>query len=293
MKKPFLDAEILKKHPCFSKEAHKKYGRVHLPVAPNCNISCNYCDRRYDCVNESRPGVSSRILTPYEALERLSIIMDRERISVVGVAGPGDALANDSTFEFFKLVRKEFPGINLCLSTNGLLLPEKIELLQELNIQTITVTINAVHKSVAEKIYSWINHKGKLLRGKEAIEMLIENQWTGLKMLTEKGFYVKINSVLIPGINEEEIECIAKKANELKVTVMNIIPLIPNGRFKNIVRPSHALVEKVRSNAERFIPQIRHCKQCRADALGRLEEEKDIELELLNTALAFDYCDSV
>jgi len=38
------------KHPCFREEARGVCGRVHLPVAPQCNVKCNYCDRRYDCV---------------------------------------------------------------------------------------------------------------------------------------------------------------------------------------------------------------------------------------------------
>ncbi|MFQ7453900.1 MAG: hypothetical protein ACLRNQ_23780 [Flavonifractor plautii] len=51
-------------HPCFSAQAHFRYGRIHLPVAPRCNIRCGYCDRRYDCANESRPGVTSEVISP-------------------------------------------------------------------------------------------------------------------------------------------------------------------------------------------------------------------------------------
>ena len=46
------------KHPCFNPDVKGKFGRVHLPVAPKCNIQCGYCNRKYDCVNESRPGVT-------------------------------------------------------------------------------------------------------------------------------------------------------------------------------------------------------------------------------------------
>jgi nitrogen fixation protein NifB len=60
-----------KNHPCFDKEAHKKFGRVHLPVAPRCNIQCNFCNRKYDCMNESRPGVTSTVLTPQQAIAYL------------------------------------------------------------------------------------------------------------------------------------------------------------------------------------------------------------------------------
>ena len=42
------------RHPCFNREAHGRFGRIHLPVAARCNIVCGFCDRRYACVNESR-----------------------------------------------------------------------------------------------------------------------------------------------------------------------------------------------------------------------------------------------
>ncbi|WP_227625365.1 hypothetical protein [Geofilum rubicundum] len=53
-------------HPCFDEKARHAHARVHLPVAPNCNIQCNYCNRQFDCVNESRPGVTSTLLKPFQ-----------------------------------------------------------------------------------------------------------------------------------------------------------------------------------------------------------------------------------
>ena len=68
-------------HPCFSAQAHFRYGRIHLPVAPRCNIRCGYCDRRYDCANESRPGVTSEVISPEAALDRVerALRLDREK----------------------------------------------------------------------------------------------------------------------------------------------------------------------------------------------------------------------
>ena len=57
------------RHPCFNREAHGRFGRIHLPVAARCNIVCGFCDRRYACVNESRPGVTAVLLSPEEACE--------------------------------------------------------------------------------------------------------------------------------------------------------------------------------------------------------------------------------
>lgn len=288
MNRQFPKGSIIS-HPCFSMEAHGKYGRIHLPVAPICNIGCNYCDRKYDCVNESRPGVSSRILSPTEAMERVRVAIERQRITVVGVAGPGDPLANDTTFEFFRLLRREIPEAIPCLSTNGLCLSQRLELLEELGIWTVTITINSVRASIAEKIYSWIFYDGRLFKAKEAAEILIENQWKGLEMLSKKGFYIKVNSVLIPGINEGEIEEIAKKAKRLRATAMNIIPLIPNGKLRYLQKPSCELIDRIRKECERHIPQIKHCRHCRADASGRLDEDRDMELELINVSLGEDY----
>ena len=88
-------AKITAKHPCYSFDAHHKFARMHLPVAPMCNISCNYCNRKFDCVNESRPGVTSEVLTPEMSLEKfIQVKTEIPNLTVVGIAGPGDALAN-------------------------------------------------------------------------------------------------------------------------------------------------------------------------------------------------------
>ena len=114
-------------HPCLSVQAHFRYGRIHLPVAPRCNIRCGYCDRRYDCANESRPGVTSEVISPEAALDRVERALRLDsRLRVVGVAGPGEPLANPATLETLRLIHARFPGLLLCLSTNGLVLSDAL-----------------------------------------------------------------------------------------------------------------------------------------------------------------------
>ena len=121
--RPDLKA-MLETHPCYAEGAHQKFARMHLPVAPKCNIQCNFCNRRYDCTNESRPGVTSEVLTPEEAVEKVRYVKEKVQcLSVLGIAGPGDPLANEETFETFALLKKTFPEMTLCMSTNGLVLP--------------------------------------------------------------------------------------------------------------------------------------------------------------------------
>lgn len=258
-------------HPCFGGD-RRQNGRIHLPVAPRCNIKCRYCNRRHDCVNESRPGVTSRVLTPAEALARVQEVMASpllgKVISVVGIAGPGDPLANEETFATFRLVREEFPYLSGCLSTNGLLLPEKVDELAELGVRNITVTVNALDPMVGGRIYRHVDYQGRHYRGVDAATLLIASQLEGIRRVAGCGMAVKVNTVLIPGVNDGEMRLIARTASDLGASIMNVIPLIPREEFADWTPPDAAYLEEVRHGCGDIIGQLRHCRQCRADAVG-------------------------
>jgi len=290
----YKERDIKKTHPCFSKEAHHKFGRIHLPVAPACNIQCRYCIRKYDCANESRPGITSRVLSTSEAIERVRALVERnEKLTVVGIAGPGDPLANDATFETMAMIHREFPDLTLCVSTNGLCLPDRIEDLMRVGVRSVTITINALTHIVAEKVYSWVSYRGKNLSGRDAAEQIVINQQRGLINAIDAGFMVKVNTVYIPGVNDAEIPLIAWFAGLKGADIQNIIPLIPQAEFAGLQRPSNDMVTKLRSKCSPHIEQMTHCRQCRADACGALGEDKDMELEVLNARIGEEYCDMV
>ncbi len=274
---PKFEEGLLRKiaeHPCYDRKAQHKYGRIHLAVAPSCNIQCNFCVREFDCVNESRPGVTSKVLTPQEALEKTrQIITDYPFIKVVGIAGPGDPLANNETFETFELIKKEFPELTLCMSTNGLLLPEKLEDILRVGVSTLTVTINAIDPEIQAKIVDHIIYHGKVYRGVEGAEIQIKNQLEGVEAAVKAGLVVKVNTVLIPGINDKHVIEIAKKLYELGVYIMNIMPLINQGAFANLEPPTAEERKAVQQACEPYVLQMRHCRQCRADAYGLLSQD--------------------
>ncbi|MDD4621200.1 MAG: nitrogenase cofactor biosynthesis protein NifB [Methanosarcina sp.] len=274
---PKFEEGLLRKiaeHPCYDRKAQHKYGRIHLAVAPSCNIQCNFCVREFDCVNESRPGVTSKVLIPQEALEKTrQIITDYPFIKVVGIAGPGDPLANNETFETFELIKKEFPELTLCMSTNGLLLPEKLEDILRVGVSTLTVTINAIDPEIQAKIVDHIIYHGKVYRGVEGAEIQIKNQLEGVEAAVKAGLVVKVNTVLIPGINDKHVIEIAKKLYELGVYIMNIMPLINQGAFANLEPPTAEERKAVQQACEPYVLQMRHCRQCRADAYGLLSQD--------------------
>jgi nitrogen fixation protein NifB len=286
--------DILATHPCFNANAHGAFGRIHLPVAPACNIQCRYCERKYDCANESRPGVTSRVLDAAEALERVGAFLERNHgVSVVGVAGPGDPLANDATFETLQAIHREFPDLTLCVSTNGLLLSDRLGDLMRAGVRSITVTINAVSPQTAERIYSWVLSRGRKLTGLEAAETLVRNQWQGLINAIESGLLVKVNSVYIPGVNDDELIRIARLAGSFGADIMNVLPLIPQAEFRLHQRPGYDMLHAKRDELRPFISQMSHCRQCRADACGILGEDKDMDSELLISRIGEEYTEMV
>ena len=271
------DPEQLRKiseHPCYSDKACHSFGRCHLPVAPRCNIQCNYCVRDFDCVNESRPGVTSRVLPPEEALDLVRKVMqEHPYVKVIGVAGPGEPLANPETFEALRVVHEEFPHLIMCISTNGLMLPESIEELAKYDVGNVTVTLNAIDPAIGEKIYSWVEYNGKKYHGREAAELLLSQQMKGIEMAVAKKMFVKINTVYIPGINDEHIPEIAKKVGEMGAFTFNVIPLIPQYKFAGITPPTPKDKREMQDRCAPFIKQMRHCARCRADAIGKLGQD--------------------
>ena len=265
------------KHPCFDIEATHTHARVHLPVAPKCNIQCNYCNRKFDCVNESRPGVSSAVLSPQQAVAYLKDLDTRiPNLSVIGIAGPGDPFANpEETLTTMRLVKETFPDKIFCLSTNGLNLKPYIDEIAEYHVTHVTITINAIDPEISEKIYAWVRDGYKIYRRIDAAKLMIERQLECIPLLKAKGITVKINSVIVPGINDHHIPEVAKKVKELGADVMNCIPMVPNAEtgFADIPEPDKGMIFRIRTLAKEHIDMMTHCSRCRADAAGLLGQD--------------------
>ncbi|MFZ5986545.1 MAG: nitrogenase cofactor biosynthesis protein NifB [Bacillota bacterium] len=267
-------------HPCFSGGACK-IARMHIPVAPSCNIQCNYCNRKYDCVNESRPGVTSEVLKPFEARDKFLAVKEKlGNLKVVGIAGPGDALADfESTKASIELIKKEDPDITFCLSTNGLMLPYHADDIIDAGVTHITVTINAIDPAIGAKIYKEITFRGKKYTGERASEILIRNQLTGLEYMARNGVICKVNIVMIKGINDGHIEEVVQRVRACGAYMTNIMPLIParGSAFEDMSQTSNVELNEVRKKCQVHLKQMYHCRQCRADAIGVLSQDVSSE----------------
>lgn len=280
---PPADAvERARNHPCYSAEAHHHFARMHVAVAPACNIQCHYCNRKHDCANESRPGVVSERLTPDEAVRKVLAVAARvPQLAVVGIAGPGDPLADPRrTFEVLERVSRAVPDLQLCLSTNGLALPEHVERIASLGVRHVTVTVNMMDPEVGERIYPWVIWNRRRVRGRAASLILSARQLEGIERLREKGILCKVNSVVIPGVNDGHLPEVSRTVKRLGAFVHNVMPLLSapeHGTHYGLTGqrgPSAAELEEVQRACENDARVMRHCRQCRADAVGLLGEDR-------------------
>jgi len=277
-------------HPCYNCGASGN-ARIHLPVAPKCNIQCNYCLRKYDCTNESRPGVSSAVLSVSEAAARYRAVKEKmPNLTVVGIAGPGDALANfDTVAGTLEAIRSMDDSVLFCLSTNGLALPRRVKGLSQLGVSHLTVTLNAVDAQIGQQIYSWVNYEGSVYTGLAAAELLLANQIEGIRKAVELGMVVKINVVALTDINISHIPEVAKASASLGAEILNIMPhiAVEGTGFAGLPSISRVALDDMRDECAVYIKQMKHCRQCRADAIGTLSNDRSIEFRKQPTALRF------
>jgi nitrogen fixation protein NifB len=231
--------------------------------------------------------VTSKVLTPEKALWWLGRLRDRmDDVRVVGIAGPGDACANrEATLRTLRLVRAHHPDLALCLSTNGLGLPDLVEPFVRCGISHLTVTVNAVDPAVGARIYRWVRDGDDVLRGEEGFRLLLSRQMEGIRRSVEAGIVVKVNSVLLPGINDEHLPTVAERLRDLGVSFLNLIPLrpVPGTTLATIGAPPNETVSALRRTLHRILPVLSHCGQCRADAAGRIGVPNDPAVAALLT----------
>jgi nitrogen fixation protein NifB len=271
---------LQRRHPCLSGPASTRFGRVHLPVAPGCNIGCRFCARSLTDTAQ-RPGVARGLVRPQDAVALVERALELcPDITVVGVAGPGDALATPHALEALAAVHARFPALLACMSTNGLRLPEKVDEVVAAGVSTLTVTVNAVDPLVLERLCAYVIHGGRRLTGREAARVLVDAQLEGIALAAARGLLVKVNCVLVPEVNDDHVEEVARAVAAAGARLMNLIPLIPQHQLADRRAPRCDELEDAREDVERHLEVFRHCQHCRADACGIPGQGPDLGKQL-------------
>ncbi|HSH12268.1 MAG TPA: NifB/NifX family molybdenum-iron cluster-binding protein, partial [Desulfurivibrionaceae bacterium] len=176
-------------------------------------------------------------------------------------------------------IRRRFPEMILCLASNGMGIGPYVAELAELAVSHVTITVNTVDPEIGAEIYSWVSDGNVLYRGIQGADLLLARQLAAIRSLKAHGITVKINTIVVPGINDDQIEMVAATMQELGVDLLNCMALFPNidTPFGDLPQPGKEEMAAIRAKAEKYLPQMRHCTRCRADAVGLLGEDRTEE----------------
>ena len=187
-----------------------KYGRnityLRISVTDKCNLRCRYCMPEDGVCKKEHTDMMSEdeIVSAAKAAAELGIT----KIRITG----GEPLVKKNIVSICRRVA-EVEGIReVCLTTNGILLPQLATQLREAGVKRLNLSLDTLNP---EK-YAYITRIGHL-----------EQFEAGLKAALDAGFEkVKINAVLIGGFNDDEIEALAALTMKYPVD-MRFIELMP------------------------------------------------------------------
>lgn len=187
-----------------------KFGRdityLRISLTDKCNLRCRYCMPEEGVCKRSHHEMMNEdeVVAAVEVAASLGI----RKIRLTG----GEPLVKRNIVSICRRVAA-VEGINeVCLTTNGILLPQLARQLREAGVNRLNLSLDTLNP---EK-YAYITRIGQL-----------EHFRAGLKTALETGFdKVKINAVLIGGFNDDEIETLANLTMEYPVD-MRFIELMP------------------------------------------------------------------
>ena len=96
------------------------------------------------------------------------------------------------------------------MASNGLNIASYAQDLAAVGTSHVTITVNAVDAAVAAKIYAWVRHKKRVYRGIDAGKVMLEQQLEAVRALKKYDLILKINTIAIPGINEDHVLEVAR-----------------------------------------------------------------------------------
>ena len=226
---------------------------LRISLTDRCNFRCSFCmppEHKYNFL-------SKKELLSAEDIEEIVKTFAKLGVKKVRLTG-GEPTLREDLEEIVERISKTKGIQDLALTTNGYLLSDRLEALREAGLKRITFSVHSLNPEVNEKI---VNRKVDLFKVLETIDRA-----------KELGFKVKVNAVIIRGLNEDEILPLAEYFKKKGIVIRFI-------EFMDVGTLNGWDYDKVVS-AEEILKTIK--EKYEVEELGR--EEKD-------TALRYRYAD--
>ena len=192
-----------------------RYGRtityLRVSVTERCNLRCRYCMPAEGVSNCPEELSREELLRALEAAAGLGI----RKLRITG----GEPLVRRDIVELCAEAAA-LDGIQeLCITTNGTLLPELARPLKEAGVRRVNISLDTLDN----KKYAAISRCGSL-----------EMAWKGLEAALDADFEkIKLNAVLIGGFNDDEIPALAELTKQYPVDLrfIELMPMVDSGEF--------------------------------------------------------------
>ena len=193
------------------------YGRtityLRLSVTELCNLRCRYCMPEDGVCKKKHEEMLTQeeMVTAVRAAAALGI----SKLRITG----GEPLVKSNIVELCRETAS-IPGIQeVCLTTNGTLLPDLAAALREAGVNRLNISLDTLDP---EKFH-YITRVG-----------ILSDALAGVEAALDAGFdKVKINTVLIGGFNDDEVESLAALTCRYPVDVrfIELMPMYDSGDF--------------------------------------------------------------
>jgi cyclic pyranopterin phosphate synthase len=218
------------------------YGRIakklRVSVTDRCNMRCGYCMPK----NNTKWFDDSEVLT-FDEIIRLSSILASLGVEKIRLTG-GEPLVRPSIENLTKSIRKIRHIKSVGLTTNGLLLSDKIDALKSSGLDSVNISLD-----------SFKEDRFRMMTGINGLNKVISS----IQKARDAGFNVKINTVVVRGWNDDEVVEFANFARRTGITVrfIEFMPLDGTGIWRNdLVFSKNEMVEKLESNIGKMFPML-------------------------------------
>ncbi len=180
---------------------------LRISITDRCNFRCRYC-----MPPEGMPWMPKDQLLSYEELTRLTSILVDSGVRSLKVTG-GEPLVRHDVPTFVRLLRALRADLDISLTTNGYLLAQQAAELASAGLDRVTVSCDSL-----------IKHRFAEMTLRDAFDEVMK----GLHVAAEEGLGpVKLNTVVIEGVNDDEITAFAELARTtgFEVRFIEYMPL--------------------------------------------------------------------
>ncbi len=216
------------------------YGRVakklRISVTDKCNMRCGYCMPK----DNTKWFATVEVLS-FEEIIRLTSIFANLGVEKIRITG-GEPLVRPSIENLIKSIARIDNIKSVGLTTNGLLLLERVEALKANGLDSVNISLD-----------SFKEDRFKMMTGVSGLDKVINS----IEKAKDVGLDVKINTVVVRGWNDDEVVEFANFARRTGSTVrfIEFMPLDGTGMWtSDLVFSKNEMIEKIETNIGKVFP---------------------------------------